>query len=36
MKSISLKVVIGLGVSALLAALALIVWAGFAMSAHGG
>jgi len=36
MKSISLKVVIGLGAGALLAALALMVWAGFAMSAHGG
>jgi hypothetical protein len=36
MNSLALKVVIGVGVLALLAALALMVWGGFAMSAHGG
>ena len=36
MKSLALKVVLGMGAAALLAGLALMVWAGFAMSAHGG
>lgn len=36
MKSIALKVLLGLGVAALIASLALMVWAGFAMSAYGG
>jgi hypothetical protein len=36
MKALTLKVVIGVGAAALLAGLALMIWAGFAMSAHGG
>ena len=36
MKALTLKVVIGFGAAALLAGLALMFWAGFAMSAHGG
>jgi len=35
MKSLVLKVTIGVGAAALLAGLALMIWAGFAMSAHG-
>lgn len=36
MKALTLKVAIGLGAAALFAGLALMIWAGFAMSAHGG
>jgi len=36
MKALTLKVVIGLGAAALLAGLTLVIWAGFAMSVHGG
>lgn len=36
MKSIALKVLLGLGAAALIASLALMVWTGFAMSAYGG
>lgn len=36
MKPLALKVVLALGVAALIASLALMVWAGFAMSAYGG
>ena len=35
MKSLALKVVIGVGAMALLAGLALMVWGGFILSAHG-
>jgi hypothetical protein len=36
MKALTLKVVIGLGAATLMAGLAFMIWAGFAMSAHGG
>lgn len=36
MKALTLKVVLSVGAAALLAGLALMIWAGFAMSAHGG
>jgi len=36
MKSIALKVLLGLGAAALLAGLALFVWAGFAFAEYGG
>ena len=36
MKSLALKALLGLGMMVLLAALALMVWIGFAMSAYGG
>jgi hypothetical protein len=36
MKAMTLKVVIGIGAAALMAGLALMIWAGFAMSVHGG
>ena len=35
MKSLALKVTISVGAMALLAGLGLMIWAGFAMSAHG-
>jgi len=36
MRSLALKVVIGVGAAVLLAGLALMIRGGFAMSAHGG
>lgn len=36
MKSLALKVLIGAGAGVLLGGLALMIWAGFAMSKYGG
>lgn len=36
MKALALKVLIGIGTAAVLASVGLMIWIGFAMSAHGG
>ncbi len=36
MKSLTLKVALALGTTVLIAGLALMIWAGFAMSSYGG
>lgn len=36
MKALTLKVLIGIGTAVLVASVGLMIWAGFAMSAHGG
>jgi hypothetical protein len=36
MKSLTLKALLGIGTMVLVAALGLMIWAGFVLSAHGG